>query len=93
MEDRKVIGTAICYNRFRKEQLELRNLQARRPGRKPGVFFYLPILPGEWINNLLLDSLLASDLEALVLAYSHYLTSLKGITLITTISQKIYIIC
>ena len=38
-------------------------------------FFYLPILPGEWIDNLLLDPLLASDLEALVLAYSHYLTS------------------
>ena len=33
----------------------------------------LPVLPGERINDLLLNTLLASDLEALVFAYSHLL--------------------
>ena len=33
----------------------------------------IPVLPGERINDLLLDTLLASDLEALVFAYSHLL--------------------
>lgn len=33
----------------------------------------LPVLPGERINDLLLNTLLASNLEALVFAYSHLL--------------------
>merc|ERR1719328_959077 len=31
----------------------------------------IPVLSCEWINDLLLDTLLASNLEALVFAYSH----------------------
>ena len=54
------------------------------------MIIYLPVLSGERVNNLLLDTLLASDLEALVLAYSHYLTSLKVTTLVSTISHKVY---
>ena len=51
---------------------------------------HLPVLPGEGVNDLLLHALLASDLEAFVLAYSHYLTSLKVTTLVSTISHKVY---
>ena len=35
------------------------------------ISFHLPVLPGERIDDLLLNTLLASDLEALVFAYSH----------------------
>ena len=52
-------------------------------------FEYLPVLSGERVNNLLLDTLLASDLEALVLAYSHYLTSLQVNAQVRTNSSKI----
>ena len=38
-----------------------------------GSLDVIPVLPGEGIHDLLLDTLLASNLEALVLAYSHYL--------------------
>ena len=37
------------------------------------VLFHSPVLPGERINDLLLNTLLASNLEALVFAYSHLL--------------------
>ena len=38
-----------------------------------GSLDVIPVLPGEGIHDLLLDTLLASNLEALVFAYSHLL--------------------
>ena len=35
------------------------------------MIIYLPVLSGERVNNLLLDTLLASNLEALVFTDGH----------------------
>ena len=86
MRDSEVIGTAgqiqilkgkEIKNEKKINHLRILELVQATPDRTipPGCFYNLPVLSGEGVNNLLLHTLLASDLEALVLAYSHYLTS------------------